>query len=574
VTRYVLDIASYQGSLRIADVVRAGFTGVNFKVSHGLGIKAVHPNIAALVAECRAAGLGISTFHFLTGEAPGRAQAEHAYAQLAALGLTTGTVHQADCESDATLPILREYLTTMHALLQRKVVVYTGDWWWEPKGWDVTDLTPYLWTAPKAGYLGTYPGDTSSHWAGFGGWPELTIMQYGVGPLTFPDETTGSIDVSMSAVRNPAHWTALTEGAAPMPMNPRTHPRGAPPDFTLPKPNPNPTYMTDALWWLVCMRMALEPQGRNGGTYANKPGYHNIGNNLNDAGAGASDTDHSIRYDFDRTGPWWKTKTAAHDWTFVDAQAGNYATINKYTKRLIDAMKSLTDLRPDAVYAYTLGQIDGDTVVEGWNERTDADETGDSSHLWHRHDSFRRNIVGDYWSMWKALTIDMGWTYAEWQQSLQEDDVVTAAEMDLIAQKVAIKLYTDYNNAASGLNKVGKALPWQYVGAGIPTGKSTLQVLAEIHANQVAVLTGLAALRSEEATRDNSLRAVVEAGEKAQADRDAAHVAAILTAVRESAQGPITEDMLMAVLRRVYGEAFDRAEEGQEPTDGTPRSGG
>jgi hypothetical protein len=64
-----------------------------------------------------------------------------------------------------------------------------------------------------------------------------------------------------------------------MVMNPRTHPRGARPDFTLPKPNPNPTRMTDALWWLVCMRELLEPASENGGTYADKPGYHNIGNN-------------------------------------------------------------------------------------------------------------------------------------------------------------------------------------------------------------------------------------------------------------------------------------------------------
>jgi hypothetical protein len=43
---YTLDIASYQGELRTADVTRAGFHGVNLKTSHGLGQKAVHPDVA------------------------------------------------------------------------------------------------------------------------------------------------------------------------------------------------------------------------------------------------------------------------------------------------------------------------------------------------------------------------------------------------------------------------------------------------------------------------------------------------------------------------------------------------
>ena len=203
-----------------------------------------------------------------------------------------------------------------------------------------------------------------------------------------------------------------------MVMNPRTHPRGAAPDFTLPKPNPNPSRMTDALWWLVCMREALEPSdSENGGTFANKPGYHNAGQNLPDHGEGNSRTDHSIRHAPDRRGPWWWTKAAAHDWTFWSAQRGDYSNISKYTKRLISAMKDPDDPRPDNVYAYTLGQTDGDSAVEGYNEYDDDSETGDSSHLWHRHDSFRRDIIGDFWAMWKALTIDMGWSVADWRKS-------------------------------------------------------------------------------------------------------------------------------------------------------------
>jgi hypothetical protein len=206
-------------------------------------------------------------------------------------------------------------------------------------------------------------------------------------------------------------------------MNPRTWPRGKRPDFTLPKPNPNPDRMTDALWWLVCMREALEPElSDNGGTYANKAGSHNIGNNLPDYGEGNLRTDHSIRHEWNRAGPWWKTKTAAHDWTFRDAQRGDYRTINKYTRRRIAAMSDPNDLRSDQVVFYTLGNVDGDVKTEGYNElKNGAESSGDDSHAWHIHDSFFRRIVGDFWSMWKSLTIDMGWTYAEWQRSVETE---------------------------------------------------------------------------------------------------------------------------------------------------------
>jgi hypothetical protein len=213
-----------------------------------------------------------------------------------------------------------------------------------------------------------------------------------------------------------------------MVMNPRTHPRGAPPDYTLPSPNPNPQRMTDALWWVVCMRLRLEPKSRNGGTYADKPGSHNIGSALPDYGPGDSRTDHSIRDPANRRGPWWRSKCAADDWTFVDAQAGDYTTIIRYTKRTIAAMRDLNDPRPDDTYFYILGQADNDRAVEGWSERDDAVTTSsDLTHLWHIHHSYWRDIVGSFPHMWAVLTIDMGWTVADWRHSLEDD--VTATEV-------------------------------------------------------------------------------------------------------------------------------------------------
>lgn len=266
-----------------------------------------------------------------------------------------------------------------------------------------------------------------------------------------------------------------------MVMNPRTHPRGKAPDFELPKPNPNPERMTDALWWLVCMREALEPASQNGGTLALKPGYHSYGSRLPDHGAGNSKTDHSIRRGPDREGPWWRSKTSAHDWTFPDAQRGDFTTIKKYSNRLRNAMRDPKDLRPDNVYAYFIGQIDNDRVVEGYNEYQDSEESGDTSHLWHRHDSFRRNVIGIYWAMWKALTIDMGWTYAEWLESTQPvpTPAAPAEEIDVAFQDEKIKV----------TETMGRELFEPDLAAGTEINASTALQLAAIHARRAALAT-------------------------------------------------------------------------------------
>jgi len=208
-TRYLLDVASYQGALSPATVKAAGFTTVNLKISHGLGQKSVHPSLAMWVSQARSLGLGISTFHYFTADAPGVDQARYAHGRMVAHGITAGTAHQLDVESSPapTLANVRAYLTEMTRLLGRPVALYTGDWWWQPKGWNVADLTPYAWSAPNAGYLKSYPGDMSSHWtAGWGGWPALSVMQYSVSPMPIGEK----IDVSMSAIRDEKVWTALT----------------------------------------------------------------------------------------------------------------------------------------------------------------------------------------------------------------------------------------------------------------------------------------------------------------------------------------------------------------------------
>lgn len=217
-TLTLIDIASWQTTekrardpLNLTVAKKAGVDLVNIKTSQGdwYGFRSWMRDYAN---EARRLGLGVSTFHWLDSTASGADQAKIAYARMKELGGPAGMAHQCDCE-DTTKPasekIWRDYVAAMQDYLGRPIVTYTGDWWWTApsRNWRGADLTPYLWAAPNAGYVGSYPGDTSAHWrAGYGGWANYSVLQYAVSPI----EGAGGGNLSKSAIRDPKVWAALT----------------------------------------------------------------------------------------------------------------------------------------------------------------------------------------------------------------------------------------------------------------------------------------------------------------------------------------------------------------------------
>jgi hypothetical protein len=206
-TILIADYARWQGSLSLAALRRAGFTGINVKVSHGLGQQSVHLNTANILTQARADEWHLSCFHWLTADASGTAQADYAYRRMAELGLNvTGVAHVVDVESDGlTERIYRDYLLRMWWLLQRSVITYSGKWWANDRMWLKRNAeSPWLWSAPGQGYQPSYPGDVSPLWEdAYGGWRELAAMQYRVTPIA-------GIDVSQSAVRDADLWAQMT----------------------------------------------------------------------------------------------------------------------------------------------------------------------------------------------------------------------------------------------------------------------------------------------------------------------------------------------------------------------------
>lgn len=190
------------------------------------------------------------------------------------------------------------------------------------------------------------------------------------------------------------------------------------PDFKLPKPNPRTSNTTNPVWWLVCYLLAAESSTRDAGTYANKPGFHNKGSQVRDAGVGSRSTDYSIRDAVNRTGPYWKTHSSAFDWTFTTAQAGSFTLIAKYCQRLMKSNLDAKDPRLDLILFEWYGQADSDRTVEGYDELHERPVSSDPSHLWHIHFSFLRSRIGDFWNMWALYTVLIGWSVAQWRASL------------------------------------------------------------------------------------------------------------------------------------------------------------
>lgn len=218
-TQFLIDIASWQTTekrpsdpLDLAKAKAAGFSLVNIKVGQG-DWYSYRSWMGDYAARAWQLGMGVCTFHWLDNTASGAAQAQIAFDRMKRIGggSADGMAHQCDCEDTtgkpATFAIWRDYVNAMQDKLGRPIVNYTGDWWWEPKGWTGAGLTPYLWAAPNSGYLSGYPGDTSSKWhAGYGGWGDYAVLQYAVSPIA----GAGGGNLSKSAIRDPRVWAALT----------------------------------------------------------------------------------------------------------------------------------------------------------------------------------------------------------------------------------------------------------------------------------------------------------------------------------------------------------------------------
>jgi hypothetical protein len=139
----------------------------------------------------------------------------------------------------------------------------------------------------------------------------------------------------------------------------------------------------DAIEYLWEKLHEMEPTSQLGGIFANKPGYHNTRD-------GNDPHNYSVVDKQDKGGPG--NLAAALDWTFPEAQHGDYTRISKYASKLLASGKDPNDTRLDWMREF-YGQADKDSAVEGWDFRYVVAVSSDDSHLWHIHFSFSRDSL-------------------------------------------------------------------------------------------------------------------------------------------------------------------------------------
>jgi hypothetical protein len=199
-------------------------------------------------------------------------------------------------------------------------------------------------------------------------------------------------------------------------------------------PNPNPSRISSALWWLWTDFDAFEPSVQLGGIYAAKGGYH-------DTRQGAGSGDYSVSEVLaDRNGPG--DKASAIDLTMP--QAG----MIKYTTRLRDAAKRRDERlyiggvpiirefigtdNGSRVYCYVLagGRARGlpADASDDWNR--------DSSHLWHVHISITRQFCADSGAMSRLASVLRGESVAAWRARVNPAPKPVRKDIDMTNEQI------------------------------------------------------------------------------------------------------------------------------------------
>lgn len=393
-TIHIADIASYQLDLPLSALAATGFTGINIKVSHGIGQRGVHAGAGGYITEARERGWRLSSFHYLTGDAAGDDQARYAYGRMFEFDLHgAGAVHVLDCEdTTVTEAIFDNYVSTMGHLLRRPFMLYTGDWYEWDRSWaKCGPLMPWLWAAPKIGYLTKYPGDDSSHWgADFSGVDELSAMQYRVGII-------GGVRVSQTAVRDEKLWERMS---GIMTFAPESL-------LEVRQEFQKYTNLSNAALGIV--RNDLDTSYHVGKSYL-LPGAYSVNESPRDANPTEASSGIDIGY-----------------FEVIGANNKKY-TLYDYNRWLVaECRKSAKDTLDIREVIYSL---DGVTVLR-W-DREKVRTSGDSSHRTHTHKSYYRD----------SENRDRAAVIRRWFQDVVFGDNVTPAEFlaILAAPEVAARM--------------------------------------------------------------------------------------------------------------------------------------
>lgn len=208
---WLVDISNWQAGIAIEEIAREGFSACVVKATEGTTYR--DPQYDGWIPRIIATGMIPGAYHYLRNSDP-VAQARAFHGRVAAHGGPQGWLIQLDNEEDATWEVTAGWVAEWNRLTGRHpFLMYTGAWWWRPRGWNGASLTPYLWHSSYVsgeGYASDlYTRVPGSWWTpGYGGWSQATILQFSssglvAGRLVDVDAFRGSLDQLRALARTP-----------------------------------------------------------------------------------------------------------------------------------------------------------------------------------------------------------------------------------------------------------------------------------------------------------------------------------------------------------------------------------
>lgn len=181
-TTWVIDLSNHQPSFNIPRAIQnEGYQAVILKATEGTTYR--DPVFDTYAQTTLDMGALPGAYHYLRA-GDGAAQARALYRRIADHGGPTGWIAACDNETDATWDTTVAFHTEWAQLTGgHPLMMYSGTWWWTPRGWDGASLTPHLWDSRYVAGTGygsqLYTKVPADWWTPrYGGWTDTTLLQF------------------------------------------------------------------------------------------------------------------------------------------------------------------------------------------------------------------------------------------------------------------------------------------------------------------------------------------------------------------------------------------------------------
>ena len=180
-TLWIADVSDYNPDFDVERCESEGYSALIVKASEGSTWQAEHFNDFAY--RVRRTSLIPGAYHFLRSD-DGADQADLFHARIAYHGGPAGWLCACDNEADADYETTVAFYERWNELTDHHpLIMYSGYWWWQSRGWKATGLTPYLWDSRYVNGEGVasqlYTMVPDVWWTPrYGGWGRSTFLQF------------------------------------------------------------------------------------------------------------------------------------------------------------------------------------------------------------------------------------------------------------------------------------------------------------------------------------------------------------------------------------------------------------